>query len=454
VVILKILIANRGEIAVRIIRAAHEMNIETVAVYAKAEEDALHVKLADEAYCIGEKHSSESYLNMENILMSAVHSGANLVHPGYGFLSENPTFRKLLRECSIGFIGPSEETMLQMGDKSMAKSLAKKAEVPVVPGSEGEVHSLEEAKTTAETIGYPLLIKASSGGGGKGIRIVEKEEELKSAYLGAKKEALANFGEDGVYMERYLKNPRHIEFQILRDQHGNTIHLFERDCSLQRRKQKVLEEAPSPKLSETLRKKMGEAAVRLAEASDYLGAGTIEFLVDHEENFYFMEMNTRIQVEHPVTEMITGVDLIKEQIRIALGHPLSVSQEELKLTGHAIECRINAEDPDNGFMPSPGLISFLHFPSGKDIRVDSGCYQGLRILPYYDAMVAKLIVHGKNREEAILKMQSALYELSIEGIVTNQSYQEDLLRESFFQSGEYHTLSLDSFQRGTVDGAV
>lgn len=451
---MKILIANRGEIAVRVIRAAHEMNIETVAVYAKAEEDALHVKLADEAYCIGEKHSSDSYLNMENILMSAVHSGANLVHPGYGFLSENPTFRKLLRECNIGFIGPGEDTMLLMGDKSQAKALAKKAHVPVVPGSDGEVTSYEDALIASEAIGFPLLIKASSGGGGKGIRIVEKPEDLKSAYLGAKKEALANFGEDGVYMEKYLKNPRHIEFQILRDLHGNSVHLFERDCSLQRRKQKVLEEAPSPKLSASLRKSMGDAAVRLAEASDYHGAGTIEFLLDQDNNFYFMEMNTRIQVEHPVTEMITGVDLVKEQIRIALGYPLSFQQEDLKLSGHAIECRINAEDPDNGFMPSPGLITFLHFPSGKDIRVDSGCYQGLRILPYYDAMVAKLIVHGANREEAILKMQSALYELCIEGIVTNQNYQEDLLRADFFQRGSYHTLSLDSFRREDADGII
>ena len=443
---LKILIANRGEIALRILRAAHELNMETVAVYSMADQDALHVKLADEAYCIGENFSKDSYLNMENIISAAVLSEANLIHPGYGFLSENPLFRRLLRACSIGFIGPSEETMEAMGDKARAKELAKNAGVPVVPGSDGEVDTYEEAIPVAREIGYPILVKASSGGGGKGIRIVEREEDLKGAFSGAKNEAKANFGEDGVYLEKYLRNPRHIEFQILRDQHGNTVHLGERDCSLQRRKQKVLEESPSPSLSQSLREKMGASAVALAEASDYLGAGTIEFLLDDEGNYYFMEMNTRIQVEHPVTEMVTGVDLIKEQIRIAMGEKLSFDKEDIRFQGHAIECRINAEDPQNGFAPSPGNIDFLHFPSGKDIRVDSGCYTGSKILPYYDAMVAKIIVHGKTREEAILKMRSALYELTIQGIKTNQLYQEEILSHDSFLSGAYHTLTLDQLR--------
>lgn len=444
---MKILIANRGEIALRIIRAAHELNIPTVAVYAKADEESLHVKLADEAYCIGEKHAFESYLHMENIISAAVLSGADYIHPGYGFLSESPLFRKLLKACNIGFIGPSEETLLTMGDKASAKALARKAGVPVVPGSIGEVSSLEEAKALAKDIGYPLLFKASSGGGGKGIRLVEQEEDLQSAYLAVKKEALANFGEEGLYMEKYLEAPRHIEFQILRDVHGQTVHLFDRDCSLQRRKQKVLEEAPSPNLSKELREAMGKSACALAEAADYLGAGTVEFLLDREGHFYFMEMNTRIQVEHPVTEMITGMDLIKEQIYIAEGKPLSFSQEDLTIRGHAMECRINAEDPEEDFRPSPGTITFLHFPSGKDIRVDSACYTGLTISPYYDAMVGKIIVHGATREEARRKMKSALYELTIEGIKTNRTYQEALLETTFFKEATYDTMTLEHHGR-------
>jgi len=443
---MKILIANRGEIALRVLRAAHELNMETVAVYSEADRDALHVKLADEAICIGGKFSRDSYLNMENILSAAVLSGANLIHPGYGFLSENSLFRRLCRECNINFIGPSEETMDQMGDKIRAKELAEEANIPVVPGSKGEVKSYEEAHLAGKDIGYPLLVKATSGGGGKGIRIVEKEEDLKSAFIASKNEAMANFGEDGVYLEKYLKNPRHIEFQILRDMHGNTVHLGERDCSLQRRKQKVLEESPSPCLTDELRKEMGEAAVRCAEASEYLGAGTVEFLLDNEGNYYFMEMNTRIQVEHPVTEMVTGIDLVKEQIRIALGMKLSFTLEEITARGHAIECRINAEDPDNNFAPCPGNINFIHFPSGNGVRVDSGCYSGSDILPYYDSMVAKLIVHGKDREEALSKMKSALYELTIQGIKTNQNYQEEILSSAFFQDGNYHTLTLDEMR--------
>jgi len=443
---MKILIANRGEIALRILRAAHELNMKTVAVYSEADKDALHVKLADEAVCIGNKFSRDSYLNMENILSAAVLTESNLIHPGYGFLSENSLFRRLCRECNINFIGPSEETMEQMGDKIKAKELAKSAGIPVVPGSDGEVNCFEEAKTAGRLIGYPLLVKASNGGGGKGIRIVEKEEDLNSAFLASKNEALANFGQDGVYLEKYLQNPRHIEFQILRDMYGNTIHLGERDCSLQRRKQKVLEESPSPCLSEELRRKMGEAAIKCADASDYLGAGTVEFLLDADGGFYFMEMNTRIQVEHPVTEMVTGIDIVKEQIRIANGMQLSVTMEEVTTTGHAIECRINAEDPDNNFAPCPGNINFIHFPSGNGIRVDSGCYSGSDILPYYDSMVAKLIVHGKNREEALAKMKSALYELTILGIKTNQSYQEDIVSSDYFQNGNYHTLTLDEMR--------
>ncbi|MGB4588784.1 MAG: acetyl-CoA carboxylase biotin carboxylase subunit [Clostridiaceae bacterium] len=443
---MKILIANRGEIALRILRAAHELNMKTVAVYSEADKDALHVKLANEAVCIGNKFSRDSYLNMENILSAAVLTESNLIHPGYGFLSENSLFRRLCRECNINFIGPSEETMEQMGDKIKAKELAKAAGIPVVPGSDGEVNCYEEAKEAGRLIGYPLLVKASNGGGGKGIRIVLKEEDLNSAFLASKNEALANFGQDGVYLEKYLQNPRHIEFQILRDMYGNTIHLGERDCSLQRRKQKVLEESPSPSLSAELREKMGEAAIKCAEASDYLGAGTIEFLLDSDGSFYFMEMNTRIQVEHPVTEMVTGIDIVKEQIRIANGMQLSVSMDEVTSTGHAIECRINAEDPDNNFAPCPGNINFIHFPSGNGIRVDSGCYSGSDILPYYDSMVAKLIVHGKDREEALAKMKSALYELTILGIKTNQSYQEDIVSSDYFQNGNYHTLTLDEMR--------
>ena len=443
---MKILIANRGEIALRILRAAHELNMKTVAVYSEADKDALHVKLADEAVCIGNKFSRESYLNMENILSAAVLTESNLIHPGYGFLSENSLFRRLCRECNINFIGPSEETMEQMGDKIKAKELAKAAGIPVVPGSDGEVNCYEEAIEAGRLIGYPLLVKASNGGGGKGIRIVLKEEDLNSAFLASKNEALANFGQDGVYLEKYLQNPRHIEFQILRDMYGNTIHLGERDCSLQRRKQKVLEESPSPSLSEELRKKMGEAAIKCAEASDYLGAGTIEFLLDSDGSFYFMEMNTRIQVEHPVTEMVTGIDIVKEQSRIANGMQLSVTMNDVVVKGHAIECRINAEDPDNNFAPCPVNINFIHFPSGNGIRVDSGCYSGSDILPYYDSMVAKLIVHGKDREEALAKMKSALYELTILGIKTNQSYQEDIVSSDYFQNGNYHTLTLDEMR--------
>lgn len=442
----KLLIANRGEIALRILRAAREMGIATVAVHSEADRESLHVKLADESYCIGKNYSKDSYLNMENILSVAVLTGANLIHPGYGFLSENPLFARLCNECGITFVGPSERTISLMGDKSMAKATAKKAGVPVVPGSDGDVASYEEAEAIVEGMGYPVLVKASSGGGGKGIRIVTRREELKDAMMSAKKEAMVNFGEDGVYIEKFIKSPRHIEFQILRDSFGNTVHLGERDCSLQRRKQKVLEETPSPALSADLRTRMGEAAIACAVASDYLGAGTVEFLLGSDDEFYFMEMNTRIQVEHPVTEMVTGVDLIKEQIRIALGEALSISSASVEFKGHAIECRINAEDPWNNFAPCPGKLTFVHFPSGNGVRVDSGVYSGFTIPPFYDSMVAKLIVHGKDRDDAIMKMKSALDELTIEGIKTNVEYQERILRSDFFISGEYHTATLDEIR--------
>lgn len=444
---MKILIANRGEIALRILRACHELNIKTVAIYSMADKDALHVKLADEAYCVGENFSKNSYLHMENILNVAIATETDLIHPGYGFLSESPLFRRLCAECQIGFIGPSEETMRTMGDKAQAKDVARAAKVPVIPGTIGEVDTYEDALEASKTIGFPLLVKASSGGGGKGIRTVLSEDDLKSAYTAAKNEAKANFGDDGVYLEKFLEKPRHIEFQILRDSFEHTIHLGERDCSLQRRKQKVLEESPSPNLSPELREKMGNSAVALAKACDYLGAGTVEFLLDTDHQFYFMEMNTRIQVEHPVTEMVTGCDLIKEQIRIAMGEKIHYIKRDLFLCGHAIECRINAEDPDNDFKPSPGLINFLHFPGGNGVRVESGCYQGLTITPYYDAMVAKIIVHGKDRNEAMMKMKSALYELTILGVKTNQTYQEDLLESDFFKEGRYDTKTLDELRR-------
>lgn len=443
---MKILIANRGEIALRILRAAREMGMSTVAVYSEADRDSLHVRLADEAYCIGKNASKDSYLNMENILSVAVLSGSSMIHPGYGFLSENPLFAKLCKECRITFVGPSDRTMELMGDKSMAKATARAAGVPVVPGSIGDVASYEEALKISEETGYPLLVKASSGGGGKGIRIVTRKEELREAMQSAKKEAMSNFGEDGVYLEKFIKNPRHIEFQILRDSFGNTVHLGERDCSLQRRKQKVLEETPSPVMSKELRARMGQAAIDCAIASDYLGAGTVEFLLDAEGSFYFMEMNTRIQVEHPITEMVTGIDLIKEQLRIAMKEKLSVECSDVRFRGHSIECRINAEDPFNNFTPSPGKLSFVHFPSGNGVRIDSGVYTGFTIPPFYDSMVAKLIVHGRTREDAIAKMRTALYEITLEGIKTNVEYQERILESDFFTGGDYHTATLDELR--------
>lgn len=439
----KVLIANRGEIAVRIIRACRELGIRTVAVYSTADRNALHVKLADEAVCIGPAATKDSYLNIKALLSACSVTGADAIHPGFGFLSENANFAKTCSRCGVKFIGPSSEAIELMGDKARAKETMKAAGVPVVPGSDGEISDLESAKETARQIGYPVLVKASAGGGGRGIRMVNSEEELESAVTAAKQEALNFFGNDGVYLEKVILNPRHVEIQILADSFGNVIHLGERDCSVQRRKQKVLEESPCAVMSEDLRQRMGEAAVKAAKACGYENAGTIEFLLDSDNHFYFMEMNTRIQVEHPVTELVTGVDLVQEQILIAQGLPLSYSQDDIHLTGHAIECRINAENPKLNFRPSPGKISSLNLPGGPGIRVDSAVYQGYEITPYYDSMIAKLIVYAKNRDTAIRKMKWALAEFLVEGVDTNIDFQLSILRDEDFISAEFDNGFLD-----------
>ena len=435
----KILIANRGEIAVRIIRACKELGISTVAVYSEQDKDAMHTQLADEAICIGSGKSKESYLNSTNILSAAVATKSNAIHPGFGFLSENATFAAMCEACNIKFIGPRSETIDLLGNKSMAREVMTRAKVPVIPGSKGIIETFEKAKSEAKRIGYPIMIKASSGGGGKGIRLVRKEDELENAFYTAKSEGATNFGDDSVYMEKFIENPRHIEFQIIADNYGNVIHLGERDCSIQRRNQKVLEEAPAKVLTEELRKKMGIAAINGAKAAGYKNVGTIEFLVDKNQNFYFMEMNTRIQVEHPLTEMITDVDIVKEQLKIASGIKLSLSQEDIKIQGHAIECRINAEMPDKNFAPCPGKITFLNIPGGNGVRVDTAVYSGYTIPPLYDSMIAKLIVHGKNRDEAIHKMIRALEEFVIEGIESNIDFQFDILNNDVFKSGNFDT---------------
>ena len=429
----KILIANRGEIAVRIIRAARELGIDTVAVYSTADKEALHTLLADEAVCIGPAKSTDSYLNMNAVLSAAVLTGAEAIHPGFGFLSENSKFATMCEEVGIKFIGPSGAVMDLMGDKINARAQMIKAKVPVIPGSDGEVHTSEEALEVAEKIGYPVMLKASAGGGGKGIRKVEKAEDL-----------VAAFGNGAMYMERVIYPARHIEVQILADQQGHVVHLGERDCSLQRNNQKVLEESPSVAIGKTLRQKIGEAAVRAAESVGYENAGTIEFLLDEAKGeFYFMEMNTRVQVEHPVTEFVTGVDIVKEQIKIADGQELSFNQEDVEIRGHAIECRINAENPAFNFAPSPGKISNLYLPSGGvGLRVDSAVYPGYTIPPYYDSMIAKIIVHGENRFDALMKMQRALYELEIDGVVTNSSFQLDLISDPNVIAGDYDTAFL------------
>lgn len=433
----KILIANRGEIAIRIIRACRELGVKTVAVYSTADKTALHAQIADEAVCIGPAPSKDSYLNSKALLAACEITGAQAIHPGFGFLSENSHFVRLCDKCGIKFIGPGADAMDAMGDKANAKKTMIENDVPVVSGSDGVVETLEEAQEIAAKIGYPIMVKASAGGGGRGIRLVEKPEELEAAMTAAKQEAKQFFANDDIYIEKFIVNPRHVEIQLLADEHGNVIYLGERDCSLQRRNQKVLEESPSPIMTEELRRRMGEAAVRAAKACGYANAGTVEFLVDKDLNFYFMEMNARIQVEHPVTEMVTGVDLVKAQINIAAGLPLQYKQEDIKLTGHVIECRINAEEPKNNFRPCPGKIKSIHMPGGFGVRIDTAVYQGYEIPPYYDSMIAKVLVKGEDRKEAIQKMKVALSEFLIEGINTNIDFQLNLLRDEDVESGNF-----------------
>ena len=435
----KILIANRGEIAVRIIRACREMGIATVAVYSEADRNALHVKLADQAVCIGPAPSQKSYLNVKAILEACCLTGADSIHPGYGFLSENVSFAKMCSEMGINYIGPSYELIELMGNKSKAKETMKKAGVPVVEGSDGNVESLQGAKEVATKIGYPVIMKAVSGGGGKGIRIANNEEELIRYYDVIRAEAKSAFNDDSIYIEKYIKNPRHIEIQVIADKHGNVAHLGDRDCTVQRKNQKMLEESPSDYIDEKLRQKMEKVSVKAIEKIGYTNAGTIEYLVDKEGNFYFMEMNTRLQVEHPVTELVTGVDLVKEQINIAAGKKLSKEVMNLHVKGHSIECRINAENPEKNFMPCPGKITGLHIPGGNGIRVDSAIYQDYVIPPNYDSMIAKLIVHGKDREECINKMKSALGEFVIEGVTTNIDFLYKILENPEFIKNDYDT---------------
>ena len=433
----KVLIANRGEIAVRIIRACRELGIHTVTVYSTADKHALHAKIADEAVCIGPAATKDSYLNAAAIIEACKMTGAEAVHPGFGFLSENADFAELCLKNNIVFIGPRPDSIRMLGDKAAAKETMKAAGVPVIPGSDGAVPDMEAAKKLCREIGCPVMVKASAGGGGRGIRLVERPEDLEAAVTAAKQEALNFFGNDEVYMEKFIVNPKHIEVQILADSFGNTVYLGERDCSMQRRNQKVLEETPSPIMTPELREKMGKAAVAAAKACGYTNAGTIEFLVDADRNFYFMEMNTRIQVEHPITEAVTGIDLVKQQILIADGAKLPFTQDDITIKGHAIECRINAENPALNFRPSPGQITALHIPGGPGIRVDSSAYQGYTIPPYYDSMIAKLIVHAPTREEAIAKMKWALAEFIVDGVDTNIDFQLSLIRDSLFEKGTY-----------------
>ena len=435
----KVLIANRGEIAVRIIRACREMGIETVAVYSEADASSLHVQLADEAVCIGPAPSKDSYLNMENILSATLISGADAIHPGFGFLSENAKFAEMCRQCNMTFIGPSPELIHRMGNKSEARKTMIKAKVPVIPGTKEPVYDFRTGRKMADEIGYPVMIKASSGGGGKGMRIAHNAIEFDESFRVAQMESINSFKDNTMYIEKYIEAPRHIEFQILGDRYGNVVHLGERDCSIQRRHQKVLEESPSPAMSGELRMKMGKMAIRAAKAVGYESAGTIEFLLDKSGQFYFMEMNTRIQVEHPVTETVTGIDLIKSQIRIAAGEPLEIKQKDILLKGHSIECRINAENPELNFRPSPGTIEHLHVPGGKGVRVDTAIYAGCTIPPHYDPMIAKIIVHAASRGEAIKKMKSALSEFIVTGIDTNVDYQMELMNDPMFQSGQFST---------------
>ncbi len=443
----KILIANRGEIAVRIIRACKELGIETVAVFSEADRESLHVQLADEAYCIGPKSSKDSYLNFTNIISVAKLTGSEGIHPGYGFLAENADFAELCREVNLTFIGPSPEAINKMGTKDVARETMREAGVPIVPGSRGIIKDTDEAIALANDMGYPVIIKATAGGGGKGIRVAKDEEELIKGINITQQEAATAFGNPGVYIEKYIQDFRHVEIQVLADNHGNVIHLGERDCSIQRRLQKLVEETPSPALNETTRKKMGEAAVKAAQAVDYSGAGTIEFIYDHiNDTFYFMEMNTRIQVEHPVTEMVTGVDLIKEQIRVASGEKLSLAQSDVTFNGWAIECRINAENPEKNFMPSPGKIEMYLPPGGFGVRIDSAAYPGYSIPPYYDSMIAKLITYGATREEAIARMKRALSEFVIEGVHTTIPFHLKLMNHEKFVGGDFNTKFLELYE--------
>ena len=435
----KILIANRGEIAVRIIRACKEMNIKTVAVYSEVDKDAMHVKLADEAICIGPANSSKSYLNFKNIIEAANITGADAIHPGFGFLSENSQFAKICEESNIKFIGPNYKVIELMGNKSNAKELMKNAGVPVIPGSDGSVKGLKDAIKIANEIGYPVMLKAAAGGGGKGIRIVNIPEELESNYNIVKQEAKLSFNDDEIYIEKFVKNPRHVEIQVLADEHGNVIHLGERDCSIQRRNQKVIEETPSTAIDDKLRNKMGEAAIKAVKASGYTSCGTIEFLVDCDKNFYFMEMNTRIQVEHPITEERTGIDIVKAQIRISAGEPLKIKQKDVKFNGYSIECRINAENPAKNFRPCPGTITGVILPGGNGVRVDTAIYSGYTIPSNYDSMIAKIITHGDTRNEAISKMKRALEETVIEGVDTNIDFLFKIIKNPTFIRGNFDT---------------
>lgn len=435
----KVLIANRGEIAVRIIRACREMGIRTVAIYSEADKNALHTTLADEAICIGPAPSNKSYLNVKAILETACLTGADSIHPGFGFLSENVNFAKMCEEIGIKFIGPNYKLIELLGNKSKAKETMKDAGVPVVEGSEGLIYSKKQAIEVAKKINYPVILKASAGGGGRGIRIAYSEDELKKQYDIVKKEAKNSFNDDSIYIEKYIENPRHVEIQILADEYGNCIHLGERDCSIQRRNQKILEETPSTIISDAIRKKMGEIAVKATKKIGYANAGTIEFLVDKNQKFYFMEMNTRVQVEHPVTEMVTNIDIIKEQIKIASGEKLNLSQDDIKVNGHSMEVRINAENPDKNFMPCPGTITGLHLPGGNGIRVDTAIYSGYKVPQNYDSMLLKIIVHGKTREESISKMKSAIAELVIDGIDTNVDFIYEILKNENFKNNNYDT---------------
>ncbi len=445
-VIKRLLIANRGEIAVRIIRACKEMNIETVAIYSEADKESLHVKLADEAYCIGPALSKDSYLNVTNIMSIATLTEVDAIHPGYGFLAENPDFAEICKECNIIFVGPSAYSIQKMGTKDVARETMREAGVPVVPGSTGIIETIEEGVQVAEEIGYPVIIKATAGGGGKGIRVARNEEELVKGIQVTQNEAETAFGNPGVYLEKFIEDFRHVEIQVLADQYGNTVHLGERDCTIQRRLQKLIEETPSPAITPDIREAMGNAAVQAAKAVEYSGAGTIEFIFDRStKQFYFMEMNTRIQVEHPVTEMVTGIDLIKEQIKIASGEKLSFTQEDVQFNGWSIECRINAENPYKNFMPSPGTVEMYLPPGGYGVRVDSAAYSGWQIPPHYDSMIAKLITHGKTREEAIDKMRRALDEFIIDGIYTTIPFHLNMMSHEVFQKGDFNTKFLEKY---------